>query len=75
MDEKQKSWKKLIKPLVFIVIGGLLGFLYYWKVGCVTGSCPITSDPLRSILYGAVFGFLLSVIFSKPAVRNDGSSG
>lgn len=39
------------------VIGGALGFLYYKVVGCRTGSCPITSSPIRSIAYGALMGF------------------
>lgn len=42
------------------VIGGVLGFLYYRIVGCKTGSCPITSSPTRSIIYGAVMGLLLA---------------
>jgi hypothetical protein len=41
-------------------IGGLLGFLYYKFIGCASGTCPITSKPLNSVLYGAVMGLLLS---------------
>lgn len=41
-------------------IGGVLGYLYYKVVGCRTGSCPITSNPIRSIAYGALMGFLFS---------------
>lgn len=43
-----------------VVIGGLLGFAYYKLVGCSTGSCPITSSPYSSTLYGAVMGLLVS---------------
>lgn len=50
-----------LKILAGITIGGLLGFLYYKFIGCSTGTCPITSKPLNSILYGAVMGLLLSV--------------
>lgn len=42
------------------VIGGGLGFLYYKLVGCSTGTCPITSKPLNTIIYGAVMGGLIS---------------
>jgi len=51
---------KILKIVVAVVIGGGLGFLYYWKVGCRTGACPITSNPFISTAYGAVMGALLS---------------
>ncbi|WP_411675830.1 DUF6132 family protein [Caproicibacter sp.] len=46
-----------------ILVGGVLGFLYYKKVGCPTGSCPITSNPYGSTLYGAVMGLLVGSFF------------
>ena len=49
-----------LKVLTGVVIGGLLGFLYYKFIGCSTGTCPITSKPLNSILYGAAMGFLIT---------------
>ena len=46
--------------LVLYVLGGAVaGFLYYKFVGCRTGTCPITSSPIISTLYGAGMGFLL----------------
>ena len=41
-------------------VGALLGFGWYKLVGCSTGTCPITSNPWTSTLYGAVMGFLIS---------------
>ncbi|MEK7263799.1 MAG: DUF6132 family protein [Bacteroidota bacterium] len=41
-----------------IVIGAAGGYLYYKFIGCTTGSCPITSNPFSSMLYGAFIGFL-----------------
>lgn len=49
------------KVLAGIVAGGLLGYLFYRLVGCSTGTCPITSRPLNSILYGAVMGLLVTI--------------
>ncbi|WP_227018788.1 DUF6132 family protein [Sinanaerobacter chloroacetimidivorans] len=46
--------------IIGAAIGGALGFAYYKFVGCSSGTCPITSKPLNSILYGAVMGLLIS---------------
>jgi hypothetical protein len=32
------------------VIGAVGGYLYYHYVGCLSGTCPITSNPLISTL-------------------------
>ena len=50
----------MIKMVIGAAIGGVLGFLYYKLVGCSSGTCPITSKPLNSIMYGAVMGLLIS---------------
>lgn len=51
--------------LIGIVIGSIVGYLYYHFVGCVSGTCAITSSPLNSTLYGAVMGALLANTFKK----------
>lgn len=48
-----------------ILFGSLLGFLYWKFVGCSSGSCPITSKPLNSSVYGAVMGGLLFSMFNN----------
>jgi hypothetical protein len=48
-----------------IVIGAVGGYLYYHFVGCASGTCPITSKPLNSTMYGAMMGALLFSIFTK----------
>ena len=48
-----------------ILLGGTGGFLYYYFVGCRTGSCAITSNPWLSILWGAAFGLLIFDLFRK----------
>ncbi len=48
-----------------IVIGGLAGFLYWKFVGCQSGTCPITSSPVNSTLWGVVLGGLLFNSFEK----------
>lgn len=48
-----------------IVAGALLGYAYYYYIGCASGTCPITSKPLNSMLYGALMGGLLGSSFNK----------
>jgi hypothetical protein len=43
-----------------VVLGAGGGFLFYRFVGCRSGSCPITSNPWLSTLYGAFLGFLFA---------------
>ncbi|HMM17209.1 MAG: DUF6132 family protein [Petrimonas sp.] len=53
-----------------VIVGSLGGYLYYYFVGCGTGSCPITSNPWRMTIYGAVLGLLIFDIFKKEEGRN-----
>ncbi|WP_308420576.1 DUF6132 family protein [Dyadobacter endophyticus] len=55
MMKKASIWY----PLAGIAIGSVLGYLYYHFIGCSSGTCPITSNPVNSTLYGAVMGGLL----------------
>jgi len=42
------------------LIGAALGLGYYAWIGCATGTCPITSNPVTSALYGALIGALVA---------------
>lgn len=46
--------------LLYPVLGAAFGFLYYKFIGCSTGACPITSNPVISTMYGALVGLALS---------------
>ena len=43
--------KKLLRPFLFTVGGALAGLGYYYVVGCSTGSCAITSNPIITMIY------------------------
>lgn len=45
--------------IISIIAGMGLGWLYYHFVGCMGGSCPITSNPISSMIFGAIFSYLL----------------
>lgn len=50
----------VLRLLVGLVLGGAVGFAWYKLVGCATGACPLTSNPITSTLYGAAVGALLA---------------
>ncbi len=50
----------LTGPVIGIIAGAFLGFAYYRFVGCASGSCPITSNPWASMIYGAIMGYMVS---------------
>jgi len=60
MPEPAAKKKTTMKMVLFVLGGAVAGYLYYRLVGCRTGTCPITSSPIISSLYGAMMGFLLS---------------
>lgn len=47
------------KPFLATSIGGLAGFLYYYFVGCTSGTCAITSNPYMSIIWGGLIGLFI----------------
>ncbi|MBS1773324.1 MAG: hypothetical protein JST82_10730 [Bacteroidetes bacterium] len=44
--------------IIGAIVGAVLGFAYWYKVGCATGTCVITSSPFNSTIYGSVMGGL-----------------
>ena len=62
MKENTKKW---LRPALFTLAGVLVGLGYYYFVGCSTGSCPITSNPVSSMVYMGLVGWLLSGAFGK----------
>ena len=46
------------KIIIPVFIGAMGGYAYYYYIGCVSGTCPITSNPFISTAYGAGVGAL-----------------
>ena len=52
----------IIRLIIGAVVGGSLGFGVYRFIGCSTGTCPITSNPWISTVYGVVIGLLIAAM-------------
>lgn len=69
--KSHKIMKRFLKEhlitLVGIAIGALGGWIYWRFVGCSSGSCPITSSPINSSIWGAATGGLLFSSFKKKS--------
>jgi hypothetical protein len=48
-----------MKFFIGIIVGGVLGYAYYRFIGCASGSCPITSNPYSTTIYGMIIGGLI----------------
>jgi len=59
--------KILLKRVAPILAGGILGYAYYYYIGCNSGGCPITGSPYVSTLYGALIGLIMAF----PTKKNE----
>lgn len=59
--------KILIKRILPVLGGGILGYAYYHFIGCNSGSCAITSNPYISTIYGSIIG----LIFAFPSKKKN----
>ena len=55
------------------LLGGVGGYMYYHFVGCASGTCPITSSPYMSTLWGLLMGGLLLNGFEKKPIKKTPS--
>ncbi len=56
--------------IIGAALGALVGYLYWKYIGCISGTCAITSKPLNSTLYFSVLGALLFSLFKKTAKKD-----
>ena len=65
----KKFVKKHLLAIVGLSVGAIAGYFYWQQVGCISGTCAITSNPYNSTIYGAVMGGLLFSIFQKTKIK------
>ncbi len=56
------------------IAGALVGYIYWKYIGCLSGSCGITSNPYRSTIYFAIAGSLVFGLFKKGSQKRDDSA-
>ncbi len=63
--------KKIIILFISGGVGALLGYSYYYFIGCNSGSCPLTSNWYVTTLYGLVAGLVVGFPSKK---KNNGDN-
>ena len=54
-----KARKRITYSILGVATGIVAGYLYYYFLGCNSGTCPITSSPWSSMGIGGLMGWLL----------------
>ncbi len=61
-----KKWYKQNSLVILGTLVGAIGGYLYWKyIGCLSGTCAITSKPFNSTIYFAIIGALVFSLFKK----------
>jgi len=63
-----------VRILLGVLIGGAIGAGLGYFGKCSSGSCPLTANPYRGAVYGALMGALLVSSFPRTAGRQEKGS-
>jgi len=69
----KKFLKNNLVTIIFVIVGLIGGFLYWYFVGCADGTCKIRSNMSLMTIYGGLIGGLFGNIF-QGFKRKKGSS-
>ena len=56
----KKGIRGIIRPVLFTAAGALVGLIYYLLIGCESGTCAISSNPINSMAYFGFVGLIMS---------------
>lgn len=51
----------ILKIVLGVVAGGIMGYLWHRVVGCASGACPIVRNRYLSTIWGALLGLLFTM--------------
>lgn len=66
--------------LLLIVPGVIGGYLYWYYIGCLSGTCPLKSNWYYTVLFGGLIGYFIGDIIddyikkkniSKDEIQRD----
>ena len=60
-----------IPYLIGTLLGTVAGFVYWQQIGCNSGTCAITSDPINSSIYGALMGGLVAGMLKRENKKEE----
>ncbi len=63
--------KKYIFRILPVLLGAVIGYGYYYFVGCKSGTCAITSNPYISTAYGAFTGLIFAIPTKKKKTKKS----
>ncbi len=76
-DERQNISKKLKNRRIIYgastIIGAIGGYLYYYFIGCASGTCPLRANPYYNIIMGAILGYLFIELILGQNKKKDKS--
>ncbi|MBN1794013.1 MAG: hypothetical protein JW844_03525 [Candidatus Omnitrophica bacterium] len=52
---------EIVKKMAVVALGAALGAGMGYFGRCASGTCPLTSTPLRGAVYGAILGLLFAI--------------
>ncbi|WP_372773728.1 DUF6132 family protein [Mangrovibacterium sp.] len=58
-----------------VSIGLIGGYLYWYYIGCTSGTCPIQANWHTSTLYGGLLGYFVGDLKKRPKTNNDKTDG
>jgi hypothetical protein len=70
-QQPKKPFRRTLPMLILTAVGAVGGYLYYRLVGCASGACVITSNPIISTIYGGVLGLLIGFIVTPSKKKED----